>query len=159
MGKIISLNSSPKKKVWKKPVPEATFIAGMGVEGDAHAGPGDRQVSLLMMESIERQREQLKEKSQCLGQNKIEPGKIELVPGVYAENITTIDIDLIALEIGDELIAGEKVKLRVSKIGKECHTNCAIYHLVGDCVMPKEGIFCEVVEGGALRMGDTIEHR
>jgi MOSC domain-containing protein YiiM len=157
MGRIVSINVSERKRVPKKPVDEAELLVGRGVAGDAHAAPGDRQVSLLMVESIERARaavERRRREGAGEGQN-LDPGI--LVPGVYAENLTTSGIDLLALRIGDEVRVGTNIRLRVSKIGKECHTQCAIYHLVGDCVMPREGIFCEVVEGGSIRKGDTIE--
>jgi len=157
MGKIFSINTSSKKRVPKTPVDEAELIPGRGLADDAHATPGDRQVSLLMMESIRRQREAIEQGS---GHDP-EKGKgvdaARLVPGIYAENLTTSGIDLPALKIGDRLKVGEEVRLRVSKIGKECHTKCAIYNLVGDCVMPREGIFCEVLAGGRIRVGDHIE--
>jgi len=157
MGKIISINISRKKHVTKKPVREVELVVGMGIRDDAHAGPGDRQVSLLMMESVDKQRELIRRK---LSEAEAEGKKrkdIELVPGIFAENFTTGGIDLLALKLGDELKVGEGIKLRVTKIGKECHTKCAIYHLVGECVMPLEGIFCEVLDGGKVRPGDDIE--
>lgn len=157
MGKIVSINVSGKKKVSKKPTSEATLIAGLGIEGDAHAAPGDRQVSLLMMESIQRQRELLAKNSEQLEKHSREAKIDILVPGVYAENLTVGGIDFLALKIGDEMIVEGKIILRVSKIGKECHTKCAIYTLVGDCVMPREGIFCEVIQGGVIKPGDNIE--
>ena len=83
-------------------------------------------------------------------------------PGAYAENLTTGGIDLKNLKIGDELLVRAKdgnVRLRVSQIGKECHTKCAIYKIAGDCIMPTLGIFCEVLEGGTVRTGDRIEKR
>jgi len=157
MGKIVSVNISAKKRVGKKPVVEGELIAGMGLRGDAHAQPGDRQVSLLMMESIRKQIDLL-EHSRKTGSDSDEGrGQIELKPGVYAENLTTSGINLLDLKPGDELRVGVKIKLRVTRIGKECHTNCAIYRIVGDCVMPREGIFCEVLEGGTIRPGDGIE--
>jgi MOSC domain-containing protein YiiM len=148
MGKIVSANVSKKKGTIKKPVPEIEFMVGQGVRGDAHAGPGDRQVSLLMLESIEKQQRLIEQR----------PGKsMKLKPGDFAENLTTQGIDLLALKLGDELLVGEQIRLRVSKIGKECHTKCAIFYRVGECVMPKEGIFCEVRTGGVARPGDRIE--
>ena len=157
MGKIASINVSKKKRIPKKPTDEAVLVPGQGIKGDAHAAPGDRQLSLLMLESIERQKNAVKEK---LAEDAAEghPGKtVELIPGIYAENLTTEGIDLTALRLGDSLKVGRNTRLRVSKIGKECHTKCAIYTLVGDCVMPREGIFCEVVQGGTIRPGDNIE--
>lgn len=157
MGRIVSINLSGRKRVPKKPVDEATLVSGMGLAGDAHAAPGDRQVSLLMVESIDRARAAVEERGWGGAPAGRKPDAAILVPGVYAENLTTSGIDLSSLRIGDELRVGTGVRLRVSKIGKECHTQCAIYHLVGDCVMPREGIFCEVLEGGSIRKGDRIE--
>ncbi len=158
MGKIESINISKRKGVPKKPVGSASLLPGMGMEGDAHAAPGDRQLSLLMVEAIERQRAVLEERMRS-GAAAGGPAEktVELVPGIYAENLTTRGIDLTAVNIGDVLNAGEGIRLRVSKIGKECHTRCAIFTLVGDCVMPREGVFCEVIKGGAIRPGDDIE--
>jgi len=156
MGKIVSVNLSKKKGAIKKPAPEVALVPGQGVRGDAHAGPGDRQVSLLMLESIERQRRRLAGRSQ--GPCELSSGKFEeLKPGMFAENLTTDGIDLLALRLGDELRVGDQIRLRVSKIGKECHTRCAIYYRLGECVMPTEGIFCEVQTGGVARAGDRIE--
>lgn len=114
-------------------------------------------MSLLMVESIERARAAVERKKQAGSADGEPMDATILVPGIYAENLTTSGIDLSALEIGDEVRVGQDIRLRVSKIGKECHTKCAIYNLVGDCVMPREGIFCEVLEGGSIRKGDTIE--
>ena len=157
MGRIVSINVSDRKRVPKKPVDEAELVAGMGLAGDAHAAPGDRQVSLLMVESIDRARDAAEKRKREGAAGGEDPDAAILVPGIYAENLTTGGIDLSALEIGDEVRVGAVVRLRVSKIGKECHTKCAIYNLVGDCVMPREGIFCEVLEGGSIRKGDRIE--
>jgi len=145
-GRVVSVNVSAKKGMAKTPVASLRLLVGLGVEGDAHAAPGDRQVSLLMNESIERARSG----AEC----KINDG-VELVPGAYAENLTTAGIDLTALKLGDELRAGT-ARLRVTKIGKECPRPCAIYYKVGSCIMPREGIFCEVLTAGEVRPGDEI---
>lgn len=157
MGKIVSVNISGQKHVIKKPVEEAELVPGKGIAGDAHFGFGKRQVSLLKYESIEKQRKELISKSEKNGAapNGIKPG--DLLPGVYAENLTTSGLALEKLKPGDEIKAGDNVRLRVTKIGKECHTRCDIYYTVGDCIMPKEGVFCEVLEGGIVRPGDEIE--
>jgi MOSC domain-containing protein YiiM len=150
-GTIVSINVSRKKGQAKTSVPEAQVIAGEGIREDAHRGFGHRQVSLLMIESIDEQAARLK--------GGPETG---IGPGAYAENLTTRGIDLKGLEVGDELLVRAKdgnVRLRVSQIGKECHTKCAIYKIAGDCIMPGLGIFCEVVEGGTVRAGDRIEKR
>ena len=160
MGRIVSINISRKKHVTKAPVDEARLIEDLGIEGDAHAAPGDRQVSLLMEESIDKMRALLTEKWRDEPDRK-RPKKLDLDldPGAFAENLTVEGLDLLALSIGDELTAAEGVLLRVSKIGKECHHGCAIYKTLGDCIMPREGIFCEVVRGGVIHPGDSIGPR
>lgn len=147
MGKVISVNVSLRKGTAKSAVAEIELVAGLGVKGDAHSAPGDRQVSLLMEESLERARAMTK------------PGAkpVELRPGSFAENLTTSGLDLLALSLGDLLHTNRGVRLRVSKKGKECPRPCAIYYQMGDCLMPREGIFCEVLEGGAVRPGDELE--
>jgi MOSC domain-containing protein YiiM len=147
-GTIVSVNTSRKKGQVKTPVPSAELAAGKGIAGDAHLGFAHRQVSLLMIEDIEEQRSRL-----AAGP------AVPLGPGAFAENLTTRGIDLGALEVGDELLVGDGVRLRVSQIGKECHTKCAVFHLTGDCIMPVRGIFCEVLAGGTVRPGDVIEKR
>jgi cyclic pyranopterin phosphate synthase len=149
MGRIVSINLSREKGVPKSPVEEAVLVEDLGFEGDAHAEPGIRQVSLLSMESIEHARS-------TLGERALQ-ASVQLDPGVFAENLTTEGIDLSSLDIGCLLRVGEGVQLRVSKIGKECHHGCAILRKVGDCIMPRQGIFCEVLMGGRVRKGDPIE--
>jgi len=151
MGKVVSVNISKGKGTPKKPVAQIELVPGQGVKGDAHAAPGDRQVSLLMMEHIEEARERLKSGGGCEATG----DPVELAPGSFAENITTRGIDLLALKIGDDLIAGT-ARLRISKIGKECHRPCAIYYKTGDCIMPTRGIFAAVTEAGVVRPGDDI---
>lgn len=140
-GTVVSINISEKKGVRKKPVDEGVLKKGYGIEGDAHASSEwHRQVSLLAMESIRKMQE--------LG--------LEVFPGDFAENITTEGIDLLSLPVGTKITLGDEAVGKVSQIGKECHTRCAIYYQAGDCVMPKEGIFIEVLQGGRLRKGDRI---
>jgi len=117
-----------------------TLKQNHGILGDAHAGDWHRQVSLLAIESIH--------KMQKMG--------LDVDTGDFAENITTEGIDLVALPIGSRLRIGETL-LEVTQIGKECHTRCAIYHQVGDCVMPKEGAFAKVINDGVVAAGDSIE--
>ena len=139
MGKIISLNISMKKGVTKEPVSQVALRMNHGIEGDAHAGKWHRQVSLLAQESIEVMRAK----------------GLTLLPGDFAENITTQGIDLAHLPIGTRLAAGE-AELEVTQIGKKCHKGCAIFKQVGDCIMPREGIFAKVVHEGIIRQGDSI---
>jgi MOSC domain-containing protein YiiM len=115
-------------------------LKDFGLKGDAHGGPWHRQVSLLANESIEKMR--------AMGLN--------VGYGDFAENITTEGIDLVHLPIGTKIRIGNSVILRVTQIGKECHERCAIYYQAGDCVMPKEGIFAEVVSQGEVKVGDEI---
>ena len=146
-GRIVSINISRKKGQVKTPVPEATVVAGEGIIDDAHRAFGHRQVSLLMLESIEEQAARIGD-----------AGNIAIGPGAFAENLTTRGLDLRDIKVGDELvIGGGRVRLKISQIGKECHTRCAIYKLTGDCIMPELGVFCEVLEGGTVRVGDAIE--
>ena len=136
--KILSLNISKEKGTPKTPVPRLVLVADNGVESDAHAGPGNRQVSLLADEDIDTMREKLD----------------SLVPGDFAENITTRGIDLPSLPVGTRLYIGAAV-LEISQIGKECHSGCAIREKTGDCVMPRRGVFAKVVEGGEITDEDT----
>jgi len=157
-GTIHSVNISLEKGQAKTPVAEVEIVAGEGIRGDAHRGFGHRQISLLMLENIEEQRKR------SGGGKAARAAGVLIAPGAFAENVTTRGIDLTNLRIGDELVIRRgrgraRVRLRVSQIGKECHTRCAIFQLAGDCIMPKRGIFCEVVEGGTVCPGDRIEKR
>jgi MOSC domain-containing protein YiiM len=147
-GTIVSVNTSRKKGQVKTPVLSAELVAGQGIKGDAHLGFAHRQVSLLMIEDIEAQKRRL-----------AATAAVSLGPGAFAENLTTRGIDLAALAVGDELVVGRGIRLRVSQIGKECHTKCAVFHLTGDCIMPTRGIFCEVLAGGTVTAGDVLEKR
>ncbi len=141
MGSVVAVCISEKKGERKTPVPAITIRENFGVVDDAHADSGwHRQVSLLAMESID----------------KMQGKGLELVPGDFAENITTRDIDLRSLPIGTRLQVGSEVVLEMSQIGKECHARCAIRTQVGDCIMPREGIFARVLRGGQVRAGDII---
>ena len=117
------------------------LIKDKGLKDDAHAGFMHRQVSLLAQESI----------------NKIKNMGIDVVPGDFAENLTTEGIELPSLPIGTKLLVGDGIILSVTQIGKECHARCAIFQQVGDCVMPREGIFTEVLTEGEIKVGDTIK--
>ena len=139
-GKVLSVNISEKKGTPKTKVNPGVLIENFGLEGDAHAGKWHRQVSLLAAESIQK------------AKNGPTNG---LCHGVFAENITTEGIELYTLPVGTRLQVGECV-LEISQIGKECHEGCAISKLVGQCVMPREGVFAIVVKGGRVYAGDTI---
>jgi MOSC domain-containing protein YiiM len=139
MASVVAVCISLNKGERKTPVPSVVLKENHGIVGDAHAGEWHRQVSLLAQESIE--------KMQRMG--------LSVSAGDFAENITTLGIDLPKLAIGTQLTIGETL-LEVTQIGKECHTRCAIYHQAGDCVMPKEGIFVKVLRGGTVQPGDEI---
>ena len=140
MGTIVSLNVSREKGVNKEPVEQVQLRVDHGIVGDAHAGDWHRQISLLAEESIDFMR------------NK----GLELEPGAFAENITTGGLELATLPIGTRLGSG-KVVLEVTQIGKKCHHGCAIFKQVGDCIMPREGIFTKVIVPGILRCGDSLD--
>lgn len=140
-AKIISVNISEEKGKKKHGVEKCRLIKNRGLENDAHAGFMHRQVSLLAKESI----------------RKIKDLGIDVDCGDFAENLTTEGIELPALPIGTRLMIGDGIVLRITQIGKECHSRCAIYRQVGDCVMPREGIFAEVLTGGEIKAGDKIE--
>ena len=140
-GRVTAVNISEKKGNTKKPIEKGNLIKDFGLEGDAHSGKWHRQVSLLAKESIE--------KMKALG--------IEgLCTGKFAENITTEGISLHTALVGTRLRVGEAV-LEISQIGKECHLGCEILKQVGKCIMPTEGIFAWVIEGGVIKPGDKIE--
>ncbi len=141
MARVVSINISARKGVQKAPVPEAELTVNWGIQGDAHAGNWHRQVSFLGQESID--------KMTALGI----PG---LHSGDFAENITTEGIILYDLPVGTYFRIGP-VLFKVTQIGKECHQHCAIYKIVKDCVMPREGIFAVVLEGGIIRPGMDLE--
>ena len=139
-GKVLAVNISVDKGTKKTNIQSCTLLKDLGLKGDAHAGPWHRQVSLLANESIE----------------KVKAKGLKVGYGDFAENITTEGVDLIHLPIGTEIRIGNSIILRVTQIGKECHGRCAVYYEVGDCVMPKEGIFAEVVSAGEVKAGDEI---
>jgi len=141
MAEIIAVCISEKKGMRKKNVGKGILIKNTGLEHDAHAGFAHRQVSLLASESIAKMKEQ----------------GIEVGPGDFAENFTTSGINLVSLPLGTRLSAGKEAILKVTQIGKECHSRCAIFEQAGDCVMPREGIFCEVLRGGSVSTADKLK--
>ena len=134
--KVISINTSMNKGTVKHPVQTATLKEKHGVIGDAHSGDHHRQISLLAIESYHKT-------------------DLELPIGSFAENITTEGIVLYELPIGSRLFIGN-TELEVTQIGKKCHKGCEIRTLTGDCVMPREGIFCKVIKGGIINIDDNI---
>ena len=141
MAKVIAVNISKEKGIPKEPIESGYFEVDHGLVGDAHAGEWHRQVSLLGNESID--------KIRAKGMEGIDAGR-------FAENLTTEGIVLYELPIGTRLKIGETI-MEVTQIGKECHTGCAIRHITGDCVMPREGIFAKVIVPGNIKKGDSIE--
>jgi cyclic pyranopterin phosphate synthase len=139
-GSVVTVNVSAAKGERKKPVPEAILREEHGIVDDAHAGDWHRQVSLLAQESID----------------KMVAKGLDVGPGDFAENITTSGIEVFTLPIGTVLDLGEAL-VRVTQIGKECHSRCAIYEQAGDCVMPREGIFVRVLRGGRVAPGDRVQ--
>lgn len=144
MAQIIAVCTSEQKGTNKKTVPMAVARENFGLVGDAHADyHTHRQVSLLAVESIHTMRNH----------------GLDVGPGDFAENLTTRDIDLASLPIGSQLEVGDDIILELTQIGKKCHTKCAIFHQVGACIMPKEGVFARVIRGGLISEGATIRVR
>jgi MOSC domain-containing protein YiiM len=139
-GRVLAVNISEEKGTRKTNIQSCALLKDFGLKGDAHGGPWHRQVSLLANESIEKMR--------VMG--------LDVSYGDFAENITTEGLDLVHLPIGTEIRIGNSALLRVTQIGKECHERCAIYYQAGDCVMPREGIFAEVLNEGEVKVGDEI---
>jgi MOSC domain-containing protein YiiM len=138
---IVSIAVSKKKGTPKTPVDEAFVLRDHGLEGDAHAGPWHRQVSLMASESIEAARAK----------------GLEVGFGDFAENIATTGVDWKTLPIGTRARLGGEVVIEITQIGKECHTRCAIFYKAGDCIMPREGVFARVIHEGTVRRGDPVE--
>jgi MOSC domain-containing protein YiiM len=137
---IVSIALSKKKGTPKETVETADLLVDHGLRGDAHAGPWHRQVSFLAAESIEKAR----------GRG------LDVGFGDFAENIATRGVNWLEVPIGTLVNLGNSAVVEITQIGKECHTRCAIYYRAGDCIMPKEGIFGKVLEGGSIRKGDAI---
>ena len=138
---IVSIAVSKKKGTVKEVVESAELVVNSGLRGDAHAGPWHRQVSFLAAESIEKAHDR----------------GLDVGFGDFAENIATKGINWLQVPIGTRVKLGDSALVEITQIGKECHTRCAIYYKAGDCIMPKEGIFGKVLQGGTIRTGDTIE--
>ena len=138
--KIVSIAVSKKKGTIKKCVPEAELLENHGIKDDAHAGDWHRQLSFLASESIE----------------KASSEDFKLNFGDFAENIATTGIDWKSQPIGQVFKLGETALVEITQIGKECHKKCAIFYRTGDCIMPKEGVFAKILQGGTIKVGDKI---
>ncbi len=139
-GEVYRISVSVETGAKKTNIDEAVLRPDHGIEGDAHAG-SERQVSLLPFEAFDEIRREL----------------ADIKPGDFAENITTRGIDMSTAAVGDRLRVGEDIRLVVTQIGKTCHNGCYIRQQVGDCIMPRLGLFARVESGGRMRTGDRIE--
>ena len=141
-GRVESVCVGETKGQKKRSRSSARFLAGHGLEGDAHAGSWHRQVSLLSAEDIGAARQ---------------AGLPDLKPGDFAENVVVSGVDLDSLGLGSRLRLGPECELSITQIGKVCHERCAIYDRTGDCLMPRAGLFARVLRGGTVSVGDTVE--
>jgi MOSC domain-containing protein YiiM len=139
IGRIAAVSISRQKGTPKTNVPSAKLIRGHGMDGDAHAGNGHRQISLLALENIE--------------ETHVEG--ILIRPGMFAENIATTGIDFALIRVTDRIAVGDCL-LEITQLGKECHDRCAIYERAGECVMQNQGVFAIVLEGGQIKTGDPV---
>lgn len=139
MAKLLGICISEKKGTQKHEVESARLIPNYGIENDAHAGKWHRQVSLLNFEKIEEFRAK----------------GVDVSFGAFGENLIIDEFDFRSLPVGTRFKIGD-VLLELTQIGKECHSHCAIYHAVGDCIMPREGVFTEVLVGGDIKVGDEV---
>lgn len=138
--KIVSIAISKKKGTQKSCIKTGTLIPDHGFDGDAHAGPGQRQVSFLSSESISKARE----------------NGVDVAFGDFAENIATIGIDWKSVPVGTRVKLGGSAIVEISQIGKVCHNKCAIYYKAGGCIMPTEGVFAKIIEGGEISLEDGV---
>ena len=139
-GKVIAICTSEKKGTQKQEVASAVLRENWGIEGDAHAGTWHRQVSMLSLEKIEEFRRR----------------GAEVDFGAFGENLIVEGFDLSKLPVGTRFCVGDAV-LEMTQIGKECHSHCAIHRVMGDCIMPREGVFTKVIKGGTIYLGDKIK--
>ena len=140
MGKVLAVCISEKKGTEKRNVGSAVFVEDWGIENDSHAGKWHRQVSLLSHEKIEAFRAR----------------GAEVIEGAFGENLVVEGFDFRALPLGTKFRCNDVV-LELTQIGKECHSGCAIYQKMGDCIMPREGVFTRVLHGGVISVGDELE--
>lgn len=139
MGKVVAICTSPAKGTRKERVPLAEFIEEYGIRGDAHAGKWHRQVSILSLEQIEA----------------FQKRGAAVEYGDFGENMVVSGYDFKTFPVGTRFCCGSVV-LELTQIGKECHHGCAIFQAMGDCIMPREGVFCRVLQGGEIREGDEF---
>ena len=139
MGNVIAVCTSEKKGTQKKNIGKALFVADWGIEGDAHAGKWHRQVSLLSYDKIEEFRAR----------------GADVTDGAFGENLVVSGIDFKTLPIGTRFACND-VLFELTQIGKECHSHCEIHKIMGDCIMPREGVFVRVLKGGEISVGDTL---
>ena len=148
MGTVLALCTSEKKGIQKQNRHTATFIEDWGIDGDAHAGKWHRQVSLLSADKIEA----FKQRKPLIGDT-----PIEIPHGAFGENIVVQGIDFRSLPLGTRFYCNEVI-LELTQIGKQCHDHCQIYERMGECIMPKEGVFTKVIHGGTISEGDTMTY-
>lgn len=139
MGKIIAVCTSPEKGTQKQNVGSALLVEDWGIQGDAHAGKWHRQVSLLSYDQVEEFRTR----------------GAQVEPGAFGENLLVEGFDFKSLPVGTRFGCNGAV-LELTQIGKQCHAHCQIYRQVGDCIMPREGVFTRVLRGGVVRVGDEL---
>ncbi|WP_281712799.1 MOSC domain-containing protein [Anaerotignum lactatifermentans] len=140
MGKIMAVCISEKRGTQKKNIEKVRLIENFGLEGDAHGGNWHRQVSLLSYEKV----------------RVFEEKGISVEDGAFGENLLVEGFDFKTLPVGTRFRCGD-VLLEMTQIGKECHSHCEIYQAVGDCIMPREGVFARVLHGGEIQIGDELE--
>ena len=139
MGKVIAVCISPEKGTQKTNVGSARFLEDWGIENDAHAGNWHRQVSLLSHDKIEAFRAR----------------GAQVEDGAFGENLVVAGFDFKSMPIGTKFRCND-VLLELTQVGKECHSHCAIYKVMGDCIMPREGVFTKVLHGGTISVGDEL---
>lgn len=140
MGRVMAVCISEKRGTQKKNIKEGNFIENFGIENDAHGGNWHRQVSLLSYEKIEEFNEK--------GAN--------VIDGAFGENLVVEGIEFTELPIGTRFKCNEVI-LELTQIGKECHNHCEIYKKMGDCIMPRNGVFARVIVGGKIKCGDEMK--
>lgn len=140
MGKIMAVCISEKRGTQKKNIEKVRLIENFGLEGDAHGGNWHRQVSLLSYEKV----------------RAFEEKGIFVEDGAFGENLLVEGFDFKTLPVGTRFRCGDAL-LEMTQIGKECHSHCEIYQAVGDCIMPREGVFARVLHGGEIQIGDELE--